>query len=499
MDLKAPSLKLVAIVSLVTSFLFASTGEFYIDPGTGWHIGVGEYLYTNFRLPIKDLFLGVDIHESWIVEQYLADFINYSFLKFLGWHGAKAAILAILIYFYWFFLYPKVNKKFGDLISTIVIFIAYQAASIHFLFRPIYFSFICFGLIYYYLYELAERRFEIKLSDYLKFLIVFGLWSNLHPSFLLGLILILSQISLSLFLLIKNTSSEPWQIFKLLLAGLIGIGLNPYGYDVLFQVFTFGSSTYSVYLYQEWGSVSIHSSYGRLLMLVGLFVVFTLNVSKRNLIKPAEFLSLFIFLVLSFSHVRILPYLGIVAIFPLSNCFLAFVHYLAGCKTKVGRYLYGLPFRLERTSRKGFDLKPVYYLILIPLISLLLNFRGAPFDVKKDLPEFPWNALEYLKNEKISLVINEPNFGGWLDYFGSGQVKGIIDDRTNLLGESYYQLYDSYITPEAEWTAYPKIFNCKYLFLRREGRMAKYLLKNKPSGVVFKDDLAIVYKIDYET
>ena len=161
------------------------------------------------------------------------------------------------------------------------------------------------------------------------FFVVFFLWANLHPSFVLGLLLVALLTLSSLCDLFFLESATPptlrnvWQRMRspllLFLLCLIATLINPYGFGLHESIQHLAGSDYFSRLHEEWRSPDFND-FAPMLALAVLFVI-ALSHFLAGRVKGGffEFLSLALFALLSFRAVRIIPFMGIVALVPLSE------------------------------------------------------------------------------------------------------------------------------------------------------------------------------------
>ena len=290
---------LIATICYVTPAL---TG----DPGFGWHLSSGEWISENQQIPHQDHFL--EESKPWVNNQWLADLLLFKIFSTTGFPGLHLLALACFLITYVFLISRLLLKnQIPPAVLSFVVFLTTLQASVQWFLRPVIFSFLFFALLYSFLVGLKEDA-KLKLKDQAFILILFAIWANIHPGFLMGILLI-GIFIFSAFLEGKKLAPG----IRLLIISMIAMLANPYFLELPKSLFALTGSDYFMNLNAEWLSVPTWNLaflpyvIAMLLFLALLNSKYSTNVNKFLLVAS------FIFLCLSLFQRRIVPFFGIVS------------------------------------------------------------------------------------------------------------------------------------------------------------------------------------------
>ena len=240
-------LLLLSVVTLITLQL----DRFADDPGVGWHLRTGEFIAARMQIPDYDPFLLTDTRRPWISDQWLSDLVFYLLHVKGGWVLNYGFFIIVYVLTFYGVLYAGVRKVTGaSLLAALAAFLAFKQAELHFIFRAAMVGFFFFAYTYVLLYALLKRLqrggediallaesgsapgggegkdywgIELWLA-YLLVPLLFVAWANMHPSFILGLVLLaLAPLSLVLDRVVRGRGSSPGAVFKLSLLFVLAL------------------------------------------------------------------------------------------------------------------------------------------------------------------------------------------------------------------------------------------------------------------------------------
>lgn len=429
---------------LVAVGLWFTKGSLTADPGVGWHLKLGELLLQGQAPVLFDPFIDHS-ERPWIHNQWLADLIFYFFFWCFGWYGIHATTCSLLFLAFW--LTPVaicVRAKMGTLASGVAIFFCGLIGGLQWFTRPLNFSFLFFALTLYLVGREDPQHFSRIPRRLLWMPVVFILWSNTHPAFVLGLV-VLAWWSL-LAAVVKSECY--WHQRLKVSGGLLGLFLlcfvatlcNPYGPALYSSILQLGGSDFFMTLNEEWFSPDFHNPIF-FHLFVFLLLVFILLTSKETLKKVGYFdLGLLaLFIALSLMQRRYAPFLAIVAVRPLAVALEAWVSAPES-----------LPFLSRCLSH--LDPRPVrmpYTGIMVFFFCGLLATSLEPS--RFDPPRFyPYNAVAQLRDTS-GKVFHSPNNGGFITWMLFPEQRATIDDRNLLHGAEAYESFFRVWEARPQW------------------------------------------------
>ncbi len=468
--------------------------SFSDDPGVGWHLETGRFIFQTGTVPHSDPFLSVA--RPWISDQWLSDLLFYTVYAQSGWPILYA--LGIVLYLAtFFFVLFKSARGAGYATSAVLLglLLLSKLSVIHFIFRPVLFSFLLFSLLYAAVVRFARSESEFSIS-WIKVAFVtvfFALWANLHPSFPLGLLIIAvlacSFVVDKFLALADRPSLKTHTALLLLLASCIGTVLNPFGLELHRSIFALSGNEFFMGLHQEWKPLVMGSAEGELfLMVVGIIIVGLFVYGRQRLrVSTFEFFSTLLFAGSAVLSVRFVPYFAIVA----SPLLIAVLH---ETRTIVIEQLTGRSSNPQHGRTRGEGV--LFLFSALFLISYTLLTRNVPTYAGHYGPSqsvYPFSALEFLlsRTEESIVVYNHPNWGGFITRYGSGKIRAVLDDRNTLLGETPYREFLESQAPRGNPQSIAKKYNANYVLLRVQDTDKQCTLDNRLE-IVYQDSLAVV-------
>lgn len=498
----------IPILVTILGFLGLLSGQFENfanDPGVGWHLETGRHVYETYSAPEVDPFLAGP-KRTWISDQWLSDLILYGVFILGGWPALYNLFALIFVSTFFFLILPSIFRLTGSWIaSSVGILFAFKISQIHFILRPVVFSFPLFALTF--LALLFWERGKVNRTPWW-LVFVFLLWSNLHPSFVLGLGLVgILGIAKSIdFILSVQPKTPSFQDLisvirapMFLLVGCLSATLiNPYGLELHRSILDLGQSDFFMRLHEEWLSPNFKESSGRIFLLM-LGLVFTPPFFGLRF-NWGIFTSLLvvIFSCLSLKAVRFLPYTGIVfsvaiaeAVLLLGTARIFSANPLL-CKLKDGIK------SLE--SRQVFP-RGILIIGFLGVFALGLNqSRVLLYSGKLGLPaeRYPSAAISHLKSilkphEEVS-VLASPDWGGFITLEGQGLIKPVIDDRNTLIGEKLYKDFLDSANVSSKWLAFAEQVGADY-FIISANSPVRCEVERQNLKIEFEDKNHILVKV----
>ena len=471
--------EILAILSIAALFLRGAT--LMGDPGVGWHLSSGKLILENWKIPKYDPFLFSDQPRLWLNNQWLSDLIFAVLYKIGGIQLLQSVVISIGWLIAFIIPIREFNReKLSEATNLIGSFTALVLLSIQWFLRPVIFSF----LLFHFLFILLRRS---KPSYWL--IPFFTLWANLHPAFLLGLVLIFLKFVCELF---EGLSERLWtkKNFKTPLI-LIGCGLatliNPYGLKLHFSAFGLLNDRYFQNLNLEWLAPGI----GELSCMPFFITFFCCLYFLLSAAKNDRFtrLVLILFLSLALTSSRYIAFLALPAgIFIASN--------IQRIIDRKNLFPDGLFFR-ERC----------FYFPIFSSITVILFFLFAlvlghfPFKKSEDYLEaanFPKALSEKLSqcfeaNGKV--VFATPDYGGAITLLSEQKLKPLLDDRNELLGEAAYKDYFTIVSGAPGWESDLESLKADCLLIQKGMPLLEFLPQSLNwEAIPADDDLSLFVK-----
>jgi len=493
---------LIAFVSLY----FVQFDGFANDPGVGWHLDSGKWMVEHRAIPKNDPFLSSLTPRPWISDQWLSDLIIYNLFQWGSWPILYNFIGTIFVLTFFILVLPAVSSLSGSYIAAAyATFFTFKIAQIHFILRPVVFPFLYFAITFYSL--LCWYRGKSNKTPWYLILVML-LWTNLHPSFVIGLFL------MALFVLAKfidafvdansNTLSckSVWPKIKIpfylfLLASLVTL-INPYGIELHKSVLSLGESKFFMNLNEEWTSPNFDELSGTIFGSILLYIILGLFLGGKPKWRAFEPLVLIIFTWFSLKAVRFFPYFGIVA----SLCMAESLMVLGRNKIfeKYTSFLVVKKAFMNIELKEGYSKRFVLVILGVIFIWGTINHRIFAFneELGPRSNKYPFAALAWLNQntpqDRSVTVLSVPNWGGFITHYGSGKIKAIVDDRNTLLGEDFYKQYFNAFKIGGNWREFAAQFNAEYLLLPRQNTL---MCDIKETGfeLVQQDEISILVKL----
>lgn len=471
------------------------------DPGVGWHLANGEWIWKNLKIPEIDPFLHFQSIRPWISDQWLSDILMYLTYSIGGWPLIYGMCFSIFMTTFLIVVLKYSQCRSGSYFAAaIAAIITFKMAQVHFIVRPVILSFLLFAICYRELLRISQDSAIPRARFYLP--VLFILWANLHPSFVLGLALVGVCIASKT---IKDRSLNLTLVFTFLLCSAATL-VNPYGISLHESILTLGSSKYFMTHHSEWLPPKFEDYAGKLFYISFVFVCAMGLISKGRIYTLFEASSVLVFFYLGTSAVRMLPYYGIVAAAPLAVAFLNLAqliyHRTSGLVRRIADRISSFEYRESRTLRGWIT---AMGLVLVVLFSSFA-FKHIPLyegDFSPSSLKFPIGAVSHLvktlKAAERKVVLSYPNWGGFILWNGEGKLAPVIDDRNTLLGEEFVIAFYDAMRKESDWRSYAAALGADFLLLHSKSDLAGEA-KSKGLRIIYEDELAALFSMqdDFE-
>lgn len=502
-----PGAQSVIVISSFFLLLGQQLVGFANDPGVGWHLADGAQIVATGEVPRTDTFLSEP--RAWISDQWLSDLLLYHAYEYGGWPFLYGVLVVAYTLTFFGVLYPATRSICrGALSASVATFLAFKLGQIHFILRPVVFSFCLFAVLVMVIFgpirEQIRREERFGLRVWIGIPLLFLLWAQIHPSFVMGLLLLALVlvgvfVDRVVFAQPVTTRSLALTALLVLLAGGSTL-INPYTFRLHESIVALGQSDYFMHLNNEWLPIRFVSYEGWLFLVVVLGAGVGCFVGRRHLGWGSfEYLSLVVFVALGARSARMLPLCAIVSIVPIAEllCWLGTTSWAR--HGFVVRLMWPFLDRLGRrevqASFGGGLLLLLSCLVLVDSVKSgrLVTFDG-PFGPTRDA--YPYGAVHEIlvrsqHEDGKPVVITIPNWGGFVVWESRGRLLPQIDDRNTMIGEQGYRaVIDALKTPD-KLMEYARAMRGQYIIVPR-GTLAT---SGPVAEVLYEDSLSIALRV----
>jgi hypothetical protein len=456
------------------------------DPGLGWHLRTPDFILEH-GWPTADPFSGPKNGSYWLANQWLGDLPLWLGWKAAGMNGVVAVTIAFLLLGYRL-LYGFMRADglswaaaaSWTLTAAIASFCVWVA-------RPNLITFVSVTIVARVLALYHEDRLS---SRRLLWLVpLFLAWANSHGGFVVGLVMI--GLAAGIELLVAFGQSELLErnaaMLRFRALGRVGIAcilatfINPYGWKIYPWVFSLLGDKYFMNLNQEWLSPDFHmSGWIRVAAYIVLFpAVFAVSRYRPKLTVLA--LSLF-WLYLALKSQRYAG-LWVVVTTPLM--------------ARAGAQIDWLNVRITRLEQDEFFRVRsggwIGYVVIVAGLALWAG-SGQPLDHNKSI--YPCEGLRELLHSRQpgEVVLNDPDFGGFLTLYSWPDLDVWIDDRNEVHGRDWYERYFALEHTKPGWEENLAGWNPDWVAIHSERPLA-YRLAERPAAweMVYRDNLIVLF------
>ncbi len=502
---------LVVIVA-ATLLITLQLDTFADDPGLGWHLKSGAYMLDTRSIPTHDPFLYSTEARSWVSDQWLSDLIMQVFYRQGSWPLLYAGGVLLYLFAFLALLAHPLGRKYSSAIAvSVAALLGLRLGAVHFILRPVLFGHLCFACALLLSLKLWRRAGTgvslLSAFGYLcAYFALFVLWANLHPSFVIGLALLLVHVValISERMFFGRSVQHGMIAFGAvaIFVSLLGTLINPYGVALHESIFSLVGSDYLKSLYDEWGALSMASAEGDLwLLIVGLAIASLLLGGVQGLkVGSYEILLFLVFGAWCVKVVRVLPFFGMAMVPFVAEILFNFsrsrVFGALGILRPVTR-IFGTLESHEKSALRFGALAVVSIVVALSAraTGTIPGFNGS-FGPSKE--RFPYAAVEQMlsvKRDLAPVVFASPNWGGFITFAGAGKLKAIIDDRCVLFGESYYREYFGYLKGDVDMQPFLRAMKVSHLMLATRSALSKKLAQDSRYFLIHADAVATVFEV----
>ena len=433
------------------------------DPGSFWHIVVGQRILATRTLLDTDPFSFTRQGEPWVPQSWLCECGLALLHRLDGVNTILLATAVVLAGFYTWIVHRLLRAGLHPLLAILVTLLAMLASAYHFHPRPHLVTIVFLGWTFARLNDFEDGRISLRGLFWL--LPLFVLWTNLHGGMLAGL----GTLAVTAFGWVLGTLLGRWAWLKspdlrprqMLRLGLLVVGcgltafVNPYGLALPRMWLSLLRSPLLPLLINEHGPLLGAGWVGSGVLLLGfLYVIALVGVLPRR--PRVTWLVPLVWLALAFTRIRHGPLFAVTAVIALADM-LPHVRWITWLARK-GSVVCRIDPKSEIRNPKsdyggwfgfrisGFGFASAALLPCVAVAAALgvqvagLSLPGVGRDwVLPDPRSCPLGLLPALDeverhDPEGTPIFNEMLFGGFLIYYTPG-MRVFIDDRCELYGE----------------------------------------------------------------
>lgn len=440
--------------------MLAGRSAMFRDPGTFWHVVVGEKIISSGQLPREDSFSFTCDGQPWISDYWLAEIIMAIIHRLAGWDGLLTVTAAILAGIYTFIFSRLLRAGVHWLLAGAILALVFMASSQQFHVRPLIITLAGLTIAFSLLVDVEAGR---KSPHYCWLLApLFILWANMHGGVLSGIGCVVLCILGWLLLWAAGKNSpihNPRQVREMLFLILVLVSsllINPYGLNLIRSWFETLSMPLPK-LIEEHGPLSLAVPAGWATLSLGvIYGIVLLSVLPQR--PRITWLMPLVFLALAL-RVRNAPLFAITAALSLPDML---PHSRLSKWLERREWFFKEPGHSERSeeSCRGstmagrffaalgmtWVLAPVALVLCLQISGISLPLLGRGW-VRFDSTQWPMVLLPELQkiNENASpsdqRIFNDLKYGGFLIYH-TPNLRIFIDDRCSLYGGEFLWRYD---------------------------------------------------------
>lgn len=474
------------IIALTFLAIAAMAMRVSLANDTWWHLRAGEWMLDHGQVLSSDPFSLTRQGQPWIYPGWAAQLLMTAFYRAAGLPGLNlltAAAVAVAFAFAWR------TSRGAPLLKAFTFVLGATVSGVFWSARPQILSFAMTGAFAWALWA-ARRRGPRAL--WLP-VVLMAIWANLHGAFVIGVMLLGIELASKL---LDGHLPERWKLTPpeqtrlrsahwamALLLGLLAVGLNPHGPQLLaYPLRTVSITTLQNYI-QEWQSPDFHLLEVQPFLWMLLLTAGALALSPR---RPTwrELFTTGLFAYLGLSAGRNIALFGLLGAPILSDHLQAILDRLMP-ERRAGAQL---PQRLARPLN-------LLLVVLVAIAAVLKSLEPLGSDANRQALEMqaPVAAVDRIRQlQPPGPLFNSYNWGSYVLWELNPDYMSFVDGRTDLFDDEILEQYLAIWRGEPGWEASLERWGIRLALIEPNAPLAVEL-RDAGWSVLYEDEMAVVY------
>jgi hypothetical protein len=511
--------------------MLAGRSSMFRDPGTFWHVVVGEQILSTHQIPQVDDFSFTRYGQPWISDYWLAQITMATVHRLAGWDGLLTVTAAILAGIYTFIAIRLLRAGIHWLPAATILALVLLASSHQFHVRPLILTLAGLTITFSLLIDVEAGRKSLHHCWLLAPLFI--IWANMHGGVLAG-VGCMGLCGLGWFLLWAAGKDSPIhnarQVLEMLLlisVLLLSLLINPYGANLIHSWFVTLSMPLSKLIQEHgpldpvapegWATISLClictivllSSLPQRIRIIWLLplVFFALSLRVRN--APLFAITAALSLPDMLPHSRMVNWLKRRNWFSVASPVPITMQGAATDNPDVNASLPRSQINLDTHARQipNFITNLILPLTLVAVVLILQTLDISLPIIGRGwarLSPATWPVELNAELQKINetagptdrRIFNDLQFGGFLIYY-TPNLKIFIDDRCPLYGSNLLLAYDDARRNNPQQIdLWQNQYHFHYALVEAGGQFDHYLRQSGHWTILGRSPTATLFRLD---
>lgn len=498
--------EIVFFLCIWTGLMGAGRDRLFRDPGTFWHVVLGEHILHTARVPTADTFTFTRSGRPFVADQWLAEALMALCHRLAGWEGLLLLSATLLAGVYAWIGGRLIQAGISPLWSAGILAGVLLASAHNFHVRPLLVTILFQAVWFAGLLAVEAGRVPIKRLWLLAPLAV--LWANLHGGVLAGLGTLAMTAALWIFLgwwagrgLIHSLPGAI-RLGVIVVVSFLAVLVNPYGVGLPQTWYSTLQMNLGEWIqeHRPW-HVREPAGWAAIVLLLG-YLSLLFSAAKARKFQAAWIVPI-VWFVMGLQRVRNLPLFAVTAALAIAELFSA-TQEAASQEPEAERDCAegaGPP----ASSPSGRTWRRCVLPGILVLMAFGLQTAGWKVPllgshwVRLSPDRWPVGLLPELQaasgqSPEGSRIFNDLDFGGFLIYF-TPRWRIFIDDRCALYGEDFLRAYDQARRQEpGQLDRWQTKYGFRWALVHHRSRFDRYLSAQPAWKCLGRDQAAAWYQ-----